>query len=369
MTLPAGVNALTLTAVSDRLVVGGQTTADSAPRLVALDAWGGTSDIPLVPRSGYGPLTRWLSVVSDGSQITAVGGAYGGAHSNVRWTTWHGTLAGVEEQPQPFDTFGGWGAGELVDAVSTPTGTILVGTWGSANAGLDGAEWTESSGTWTRLDPAGTALQSTSDVLVGPRSATADGAGILVAGSALLLAPGALAQRAAVWRSSGLTSGWRRIDLPDSGAASEALSAHCATGKTGETAKSVDTCLVAGRVDGVLALWRIDGDAVRRLGDVPPVALTDTAVPPEPVVTTSGREVVLAPEGGGTLVLTRDPAHDQRSEPGSESGSRSGSSGPGWTRLPGPPGIPLAAAVHGARLMVVCRTGEDAATLWSASLQ
>ena len=129
---------------------------------------------PAVP---YAPVARWYSVATDGTRIIAIGGANGGAHANVRWTTWSGTPAGVDELLQSFYAFGGWGAGELVDAVITPGGDALVGSWGGAKAGLDAAVWTFADRVWTRQDPAGTALESTATVLVGPRGATRDGDG------------------------------------------------------------------------------------------------------------------------------------------------------------------------------------------------
>ena len=130
-----------------------------------------------------------------------------------------------------FYAFGGWGAGELVDAVITPGGDALVGSWGGAKAGLDAAVWTFADRVWTRQDPAGTALESTATVLVGPRGATRDGDGILVAGSALHLDEG-VRQTAAVWRSAGVNCGWHRLDLPDVGTHSEAVAARCGDATT-----------------------------------------------------------------------------------------------------------------------------------------
>jgi hypothetical protein len=166
--------------------------------------------VPLTPRSGYAFETRWQSVASDGTRVIAKGGA----HFNSRWTTWRGTTAGIEELPQTFDTFRVWGAGALVDPVATPAGDAIVGTCGGAKAGLDGAVWLSSGPVWARQDLAGTALQSTPKLLVGPWSAMPDGAGILVAGSVLNLAPGSVVQHAALWRSTVLNSQWRRLAGP-----------------------------------------------------------------------------------------------------------------------------------------------------------
>jgi hypothetical protein len=65
---------------------------------------------------------------------------------------WSGSDTGVHEQPQAFSTFSGLGAGDLVDAVLTPAGAALVGSWQSADAGLDIAVWTAEGDTWSRND-------------------------------------------------------------------------------------------------------------------------------------------------------------------------------------------------------------------------
>ena len=160
--LPAGVEPKTLTTMADRLLVGGLKAGDTpetpSPVMLVLDAGDISQTVPLTPQSPYAPVARWYSVATDGTRIVAIGGANGGAHANVRWTTWSGTLAGVQELPQNFYTFGGWGAGDLVDAVITPGGDALVGSWGGAQAGLDAAVWTFANPVWTRQDPAGTAL-------------------------------------------------------------------------------------------------------------------------------------------------------------------------------------------------------------------
>jgi hypothetical protein len=334
--LPAGAAPLTLTAMGERLLVGGLAAGTSpAPRMLILDS-GKASEVPLTAHSGYAFEARWQSVASDGTSVIAIGAANGGAHFNSRWTTWAGNAAGIQELPQSFYTFGGWGAGDLVDAVVTSAGNAIVGSWGGAKAGLDGAVWLSSGLVWTRQDPAGTALQSTAKLLVGPRSATPDGAGILVAGSALNLAPGSVVQHAALWRSRVLNSAWRRLDLPVPGKSSEAVSAHC----TG------DQCFVAGRVDGFLAMWDLTGDTATRLAGLPPVAVGDSDPLPDPLII-GGHLVQVAAIHGHVTTLTRD--------------------GSGWSVSGGPAGAPQKAALVGDHLYVtVTRGSGTAATLWAA---
>jgi hypothetical protein len=339
--LPEGVEVRTLTTMADRLLVGGlkagSTPDTPSPVMLTVDASGAQSPIPLTPHSPYAPLARWYSVATDGTRIIAIGGANGGAHANVRWTTWAGTASGVDELPQSFYAFGGWGAGDLVDAVITPAGDALVGSWGGAQAGLDAAVWTFAGQTWTRQDPAGTALESTAALLVGPRGATDDAAGILVTGSALHLDQG-VGQTAAVWRSASVDTGWHRIDLPDAGTHSESVSAHC-------TAADAE-CLVAGQVDGRLALWSLRGDTATRHTAVPDVAVGDQDVIPRPIGVAPDAMVV-SPSAQGTVVVS--------------------STGERWASSAGPPGAPVAAARVGDRLYVATRPAPGAVVTLSAA--
>jgi hypothetical protein len=338
VSLPTGTEPVTVTAYGDRLLVGAVAAGTPpSPRMLTVDATGATTDVPLAPHSGYAGEARWYSVVTDGARILAIGGARGGAHANVRWTTWSGTATGVVEKPQSFATFGGWGAGDLVDAVITPGGDAIVGTWGGAEAGLDGAVWLRSDDVWTRQDPAGTALESTKDLLVGPRSATASGPGILVVGSALHLGAGSVSQLASLWRSSGPNAGWHRVDLPDSGRKSEAVSARCDGVR----------CVVAGQVDGALALWQVDGDSATRVTALPPTSVGESNPVPDPVQI-GGHTVLVTTDAGRVAVLAQN--------------------GGGWARSAGPPGSALTAAVLGDRLYVVVSTGAgSASTLWQTA--
>ena len=78
---------LTLTTVGDVLVAG-TTTGSGEPGLQVFAAGTWTSR-PVRPTTPYGRVAQWLSIVdsSDGG-LLAIGGARGGAHSNVRWSVW-----------------------------------------------------------------------------------------------------------------------------------------------------------------------------------------------------------------------------------------------------------------------------------------
>ena len=341
VTLPAGVEPKTLTTMGDRVLVGGLKAGDTpdtpSPTMLTIDAAGSQTPVPLNPQSPYAPLARWYSVATDGTRIVAIGGANGGAHANVRWTTWAGTAAGVDELPQSFYAFGGWGAGDLVDAVITPGGDALVGSWGGAKAGLDAAVWTFADRVWTRQESAGTALESTATLLVGPRGATGDGDGVLVTGSALHLDQG-VDQTAAVWRSSGVNTGWHRIDLPGAGAHSEAVSAQCSPAD--------GSCLVTGQVDGRLALWDLHGDTATAQAGLPAIGVGDQDVIPRPM-SAGPHTLVVSPAAGQSVVLS--------------------STAVGWATSAGPTGLPVAAALVGDRLYVATRpTAGAAANLFVA---
>jgi hypothetical protein len=332
--LPRDVEPLTLTASGPQLLVGGRSaTGRVKPRLLRIASDGSSREVQLVPRSGYAFEARWRSIASDGNRIIAVGGAPGGAHSNTRWTTWAGTNAGVTEIPQPFDTFGGWGAGDVIGPVLTTAGPVIAGSWAGARSGLDAAVWLPVGGRWVRQSSAGSVLESTPELLVGPRSATSVGAGVVLTGSALHLAGGKVRQSAAVWRSGRLNGGWARVDLPDSGAKGEAVSAQCA-GRN---------CVVAGYVDDVVALWRLSPSAVARLRDVPQVATNPGSPIPAPLVSGAGIiEVVSA--GPNVVVLAGGDQH--------------------WALSRGPVGRATSSAVAGGWLYVIAEPAVGPGGLW-----
>ena len=93
--LAAGDEPVRLMPMGDRLVVGVRHPgARPVPRLLVRSADGTLTPVPLTPKSPYAYEAVWLSMATDGSQLVAIGGAPGGAHSNTRWTVWTGTTAG-----------------------------------------------------------------------------------------------------------------------------------------------------------------------------------------------------------------------------------------------------------------------------------
>ncbi len=336
MALPGDPEAVTLTAYRDQLLVGTLSTGEPpAPGLVRVHDPTPTA-LPVTAASGYGREARWESIaVDDAGGLVAVGGARGGAHANVRWSVWRGsTQSGLQEEEQTFETFGGWGAGDLVGAVAAPAGPALVGSWGSSQAGLEAAVWLPSGTRWVRQDPAGTALASAPDALVGPVAAASDGANIIITGSLVRLGAGSVRRTPAVWRSAGHATHWSRVDLPEGGVSGEATGAVCRDG----------TCTVVGSVDDRLAVWRLGG-SVERLHGVPEESVTDEHPASAPVLTDDGSVLAVSTSTGSTVLRERAGT---------------------WSTAAGPPGPVHALAVVGQTLYAVAPEDSGRDRLWLA---
>jgi len=290
--LPAGAAPEVLAVAGQDLLVGVR-GGDGAPHLLRLGPDSAVTDVPVVPATGYGRTAAWYSVVSDGARVLAVGGDRGGAHGNVRWSVWSGSLTGVREQPQAFSTFGGWGAGDLIDGVLTRGSAAVVGTWQSSDAGLDVAVWTADGDTWSRADSTGTPLASTRASLGFATDATNVGPGIVVVGWQV---GGGKGPSPVVWRSTGPASGWTRTPLPDAGTNGAATSVRCAA-----------TCAVAGRVDGALALWRLTDSTWSRVTGVPTVRVGD-ADPLAAPLDVDGSVTQVASEGPAVRIIRAEEA-------------------------------------------------------------
>ena len=178
--LPAGHSPVTLTAYQGRVLVGTRVSqspeapqSPGAPGLITVTSSGPIA-LPVIAASPYAKEATWLSIeATREGGLVAVGGARGGAHSNVRWSVWRGDGSGLREQEQVFSTFGGWGAGEQLGVIPTDAGPMLLGSWESKGAGLDADIWLPVGREWIRQDPQGTPLASTSTLLVGPRAGAA----------------------------------------------------------------------------------------------------------------------------------------------------------------------------------------------------
>ncbi|MFS8097758.1 hypothetical protein LFM09_11520 [Lentzea alba] len=271
-----------LTTHGDLLVIGTRPT--DHPELVTRDKTGTQSNVRLTPATPYGKEAHWYGLASDGTTITGVGGERGGAHGNVRWSAWTGDTRQINEKPQAFSTFGGYGAGELIGVVRTKQGPLIIGSWQSAKAGLDIATWTYAQDTWTRQPSAGTALESSQELLRFPLAVTPNGDGALVVG--WQIAKGVVS--AAVWQFDGTS--WTTATLPDGDAA---LAARCWDG----------TCHVVGRSKGKLAWWK-SGDQWTKV-TTPDIPVSDDADLSAPVPV-NGTPTLFIDHNGVKLVSEKD---------------------------------------------------------------
>ncbi|MFL6144148.1 MAG: hypothetical protein ACJ72N_20070 [Labedaea sp.] len=336
--LPAGSEPVALAVSGDALLIGLRREGQAlVPGVLRRGADGTTTELALRAATPYGKLARWYSIASDGQQIVAIGGARGGAHGNVRWSAWTGSASGLSEQEQTFNTFGGNGAGDLIDAVLTGSGPVLVGTRQSDKTGLDAAVWTHSGDSWNRQSSAGTPLESRPDSLSFPIAATALGQGPLITGWQLN-SGGPSRQPPVVWRSTSLGGTWTVTALPEPGRTGAGMALRCWAA----------SCAVAGRVDGKLALWRLDGESWTRMPGVPPVPVGDKdrlAAPVQP----DGRLTQILADSGQVKIARAD-------------------GGGGWTvrAASGPTGTVTATAQTGDTIFVLAGPDEDHLALWRA---
>lgn len=401
---PPGVHPSTVFAAAGTVLVGGQeATPDGRP---ALRRWDGSgwAVVPVTPATGYGQVATFVAgAVDRQGRVMLMGTATGGAHLNPRWTTWIGTVAGegseggptagVVEEPQTAETFGGWDAGG-VTAVTYGSDPSVVGVW-SVGAGATAiAVWRHQGSTWVRQASPPEFAGAPPGITEGATAAAAVGAMTVLVGLQTELTGGTVHQRAQLWRSTGWpTAGpWIRLDLDPAPALATGSTTEPATGSTGQpgtgratgsTVRSstagptagdpgsdrgagpaaggtgagptgagsatpgppdsvatdvtctVQDCLVAGRRDGRLAVWRVAGDRVE------PVPVPDQAVDPAaaPRIARDGTRTVVAvgtgPQTPAQLLL--------------------GTGDGDWAAVAGPPGDVRGLAVDAGAVLLLRR--------------
>lgn len=331
MSLPDASQPVSLAGGDRALLVGSYASTRPNPRLWVLTgpSGEGARAVALTPVSPYAFEARWLALAVDGDRVLAVGGARGGAHANVRWTVWSGTTRAVTEQPQPFEVFGGWGAGDLSGAAFVAGVPLVSGGWQSDRAGNDVSLWRLSGSRWARQSSTGTPLGSTATALDGARSLSGSGSGAVLAGSVTDLTAGSVRSTPAVWTSSSAGGPWTLVRLPATSPLAEAHAARCVGGR----------CLVVGQDGGRLAVWRVADAAPTRL-PVPAVTVGDHGQLPAPVAV-GDTEVVVAP--GALLMLHGDT----------------------WSRQAAPPGEPTGSAVVAGTLFVVTTDASGTSRLFA----
>jgi hypothetical protein len=338
--LPESVAASSLAPASEVLLVAGRASSGRGhPALFAVDASGNTHAVALHPNSPYAKVADLVSVAAHGTEVVALGGKHGGAHANVRWTVWTGSRQGLDEYPQPFETFGGQSAGGLLGIVIASDGPVIAGTWAANEGGLNAAVWLPTGRRWLRQESDGTALANTQQIQVNPRAASAAGPAVILSGSVITFGDG-VEQRAALWTWPTRSSAWMLQQLPDAGIHSEALSSRC-----------VQTCWVSGHADGRLALWSFDlahvAESATRDSTLPSVEINTDGPGPRTVIS-GGQPGILFSHADSTRLLVSD-GHN------------------GWQIFTAPAGSVLDATTVGDRLYAIIRT-DDTVGLWTADL-
>lgn len=298
--LPAHVRPTSL-AADRELIIGGRRGA--GPWLAALDPHGALRPVLLGENSPYSETADLVSIATYQGRIAALGNVHGGAHGNSRWTVWTGTTTKITEYPQTLETFGGINGGDLEAIVINKDGPLITGSYRFGDSGLDGGIWIPDrdpvGSHWAQPDPTGTDLDTTRTTLVSIQTATADADQVVLAGSTTHLASG-VRQVASVWiRPDG--SRWQRIELPNPGKRSEALSIFCWPG----TDDSPE-CLVAGTSDGRLAAWTLSGDHPQRITGLPEVTVSQNGARPAVLAGPTARAIAF--DSGANTRLTYESA-------------------------------------------------------------
>ncbi|MFC8504527.1 hypothetical protein ACFUC1_19395 [Pedococcus sp. NPDC057267] len=348
--LPRGNVPLTLADSTSAVVVGA--TASTGPTLWSLGPDGRTvASVPLSPHSTYAFPARWAYLAVDGQHVVGVGRAIGGAHGLPRWTVWDGSTSGVQERPQPFETFGGPRAGGLAGVATGAGRDVAVGAWDDGGPGLDGAVWLRTSGRWDRLPSAGTPLASTSTDLVqvasvGLTGPPGDAPVVVVAGATTDLSGSAPAQRPVAWTSPDPRGPWQRHDLPATTAAARATGSTC----------DVTGCWLVGTDGDVAALWHLT-DGSGPAGGGRGVAVERVPLPGT-VAGTPSTGALVALDGATTWVVVR----------GHSAAALVHRDGAGtWSVWTAPPGDVQALSARSGHLAVVAAAGGTRRLLVAAA--
>ncbi|CAI9412655.1 hypothetical protein [Nocardioides sp. T2.26MG-1] len=324
----------------DTVLVAEDGSSRHPPRLLELDG-DATAAVPVVAASFYGRRTVWGGIATAGRRVYAFGGRSGGAHGNVRWTAWSGTLGPsgrLAEDVQDFETFGGPAAGGLAQIVAPAAGPpLLVGSRVSdTGAGLDIAVWAFDDGRWVRRPSAGTPLAADDEQQPSASAITRRGDGLLIAGSITSFGDG-VHTRPAIWSSPGSGGPWTRTVLPaPDDEVAEAEAAAC---------DPDGRCLVAGYAGERLAAWTVSAAGAVAAIDLPDVPAGPAAVEIGAYARAGLAAVTVADPDGGSQVLV--------------------DSGSGWRELEVPSGTVTGFAVTERALWLVT-AAPAGARLWTA---
>jgi hypothetical protein len=302
--------------------------------LATVSAADAITPVRLDKHSPYAVTAEFVSIGIFGDKIAALGNVHGGAHGNSRWTVWTGDTRQLTEYPQSLETFGGVNGGDLAAIVINKNGPLITGSYRFGASGLDGGIWLpdgEPAGRrWRQPDPTGTDLDTTRSMLVSIQTAAAGQDRVVLAGSTTELDNG-VQQIATAWTRPDGTH-WKRIQLPQPGKRSEALSLACRRDHGGTM-----SCLIAGTVDGELAAWQLVGDHATRITGLPQVTID--AKGPHPVAIASSELSAVAFADRSKIGVAVD-------------------SSDGWRRAEAPAGRLVSATASGRTMYLITQDGR-----------
>lgn len=302
----SGERVLALVADGSDLVVGREKVTATGQFVLDVQQGGNSRRVPIRSSpDGYGYQAQLHSVSARDGALVVLGGVRAGAHGNVRWSVWRGSLDGISEQPQLFDTFGGYGAGDLVGAAVTTAGPMIIGSWSNPTGlGMEVTSWIPQGQKWVRsTDPVVAAATATT--LPTAAAVTSTDAEYVVAGSITHLLP-KLWEEPVVWRADRPRGPWRQISLP--------LPAETASARALALSCSVDHCAVVGRAGRDTYHWRLELND-HRVGPSgrPTRALDGLDEPgraaPVLVAATGSSDVVTATAAGTTRTAIVEGSH------------------------------------------------------------
>jgi hypothetical protein len=329
LSTPPGLVPTALSAGVNGVLVGGATPGDPHQPLIAVVQGGTWQNVPAAAATAYGGRATILHLAMSGEQVAAMGTVTGGAHLNPRWSAWIGTTAGVTEEPQTVETFGGPAAGGITGLVGGGD-PMIIGTWSMAPGVTGVASWRHQDRTWLR-QPSPPVLAGAATELTTATATAATGSGVVISGLTTTFRHGVVHQQAVLWVARG-ADGWARFDLDSSDQDSAATGVACAA----------ESCLAVGRLGDRLAAWRVaigGTSVVTGIEEVPDRRIDHYTG--QPRVGVDATAAVIAPGTSGEVLVT----------------------GPtGWTSLPAPAGEQRQVGVNGGKLYLLLRpsTGQQA---------
>ena len=241
-----------LTACGSRwYVAGGLLGSDGATAPALWSSTDGRTFTPMRIKTvgAYGPEDILSTVACHGATVVAVGAKSGGAHGNLRTSTWVGSGDGpLTEVAAGFEQYGGEAQIGVGTVAGGGAGFLLVGARVDASGGAGAAVWHSPDGTAFTLVDSDPALESDVRGTTEVDAATVGVAGFLAVGAITPPHSPLAARDPIAWRSSdGLH--WTRISLPSS--APDNLLQQV-------TLQPDGSALAAGADGATFAVWRSD---------------------------------------------------------------------------------------------------------------